>query len=62
MRILPIRSCALRMAILICLVAAIDVTAVALSAKPLFWARIIPGLIPVFTPATFLSLRRGSDS
>jgi hypothetical protein len=50
------------MAILICLVAAIDVTAVALSAKPLFWARIIPGLIPVFTPATFLSLRRGSDS
>jgi hypothetical protein len=48
------------MAILILLVAAIDVAAVALSARPLFWATIIPGLIPVFTPAAIFTLRAQS--
>jgi len=60
MQILPLRSCAIRMAILILLVAAIDVAAVALSARPLFWATIIPGLIPVFTPAAIFTLRAQS--
>jgi len=49
------------MAVLICLVgAAIDAAAVALSARPLFWAAIIPGLIPVFTPAAIFTLRAQS--
>jgi hypothetical protein len=61
MRIRPLRSCAIRMAVLICLVgAAIDAAAVALSARPLFWAAIIPGLIPVFTPAAIFTLRAQS--
>jgi hypothetical protein len=62
MQVLPLRTCAIRMMILITLVAAIDATAVALSAKPLFWAAIVPALIPLFSPLTFLSLRRGSIS
>jgi hypothetical protein len=38
------------MAILICLVAAIDVAASILIAKPQVWCAIIPVLIPIFTP------------
>jgi len=60
MRILPLRCCALRMAVLICLVGAIDAAAVALSARPLFSAAIIRGLIPVFTPAAIFTLRAQS--
>lgn len=62
MQVLPLRTCALRMMILISLVAAIDVVAVSLSPKPIFWAVVIPGLIPIFTPLTFLSRRRGNIS
>jgi hypothetical protein len=67
MRILPLRCCAIRMAVLICLVGAIDclvgaidAAAVALSARPLFSAAIIRGLIPVFTPAAIFTLRAQS--
>jgi hypothetical protein len=52
MRILSTRSCAQRMAVLLCLVVAIDVAAAFLTAKPQLWCAIIPVLIPIFTPAT----------
>jgi hypothetical protein len=57
MRILSTCSCAQRMAILLCLVAAIDVAAVFLTAKPQLWCAIIPVLIPIFTPAAIFSRR-----
>jgi hypothetical protein len=60
MRMLSTRSCALRMAILLCLVCAIDVAAAFLSAKPLLWCALIPVLIPIFTPAAIFSLRAPS--
>jgi hypothetical protein len=62
MRVLPVPVCALRMAILLCLVAAIDVAAVFLTAKPRIWCAVIPALIPIFTPAAIFSLRDGSKS
>jgi hypothetical protein len=55
MQILPVRSCALRMAILLCLVVALDVAAVFLTAKPQLWCAVIPALIPIFTPAAIFS-------
>jgi hypothetical protein len=49
------------MAILICSVAALDVAAVFLTAKPQLWCARIPGLIPLFTPAViFKFTRRGA--
>jgi hypothetical protein len=51
------RSCALRMAILICLVAAIDVAASLLIAKPQVWCALIPILIPIFTPVAIYTRR-----
>jgi hypothetical protein len=57
MRMLSTRSCALRMAILLCLVAAIDVAAAFFAAKPQLWCAVIPALIPLFTPAAIFSLR-----
>ena len=61
MQVLPLRTCAIRMMILISLVAAIDATAVALSAKPLFWAGRSQDL-SLFYSIHFLSRRRGSIS
>ncbi len=57
MQILPLRKCARRMAILICLVVAIDVAAVFLTAMPRLWCGLIPGLIPILTPAVIFSYR-----
>jgi hypothetical protein len=57
MRILPVRRCALRMAILLCSVVAIDGAAALLTAKPQFWCAIIPALIPILTPAAIFSYR-----
>ena len=57
MQTLPFRSAAIRMAILICLVAGIDLAAASLFAKPARWCAAIPGLIPLLTPAAIFSLR-----
>jgi hypothetical protein len=45
------------MAIQIVLVGAIDIAVAFLAAKPLPWCAIIPGLIPIFTPAAIFSFR-----
>ena len=55
MQILPHHSCVRRMAFLLCVVAAIDVAAAFLAAKPLLWCALIPGLIPILTPAVIFS-------
>jgi len=57
MQLRSTRSCALRMAILICLVAAIDVAASLLIAKPQLWCAVIPILIPIFTPVAIYTRR-----
>jgi hypothetical protein len=62
MQILPLRSCVRRMAILICLVCAIDVAAVFLNAKPRLWCAFIPVLIPLLTPAVIFSHRAQPES
>jgi hypothetical protein len=60
MRTLP--TCARSMAILICFVSAIDIAAVFLAAKPQPWCALIPGLIPILTPAVIFSPRIRSNS
>jgi hypothetical protein len=57
MQILPLRSSAIRMAVLILVVAALDVAAACLIAKPLLWCARIPALIPLFTPAVIFTRR-----
>jgi hypothetical protein len=57
MHVLPVRTCALRMAILLCSVVAIDGAAALLTAKPQIWCAVIPALIPILTPAAILSNR-----
>jgi hypothetical protein len=57
MRVLPFRTCAQRMAVLLCVVSALDVAAVFLTAKPQLWCALIPALIPLFTPAVIFSFR-----
>jgi hypothetical protein len=52
---LPLPTCVRRMAILICLVGAIDVAAAYLIPKPLLWCAVIPVLIPLFTPLAIFS-------
>jgi hypothetical protein len=61
-RMLSLPTCARRMAILICLVGAIDVAAVFLTAKPQLWCALIPVLIPLSTPALILPRRVQSES
>jgi hypothetical protein len=48
------------MAILLCVVAAIDLAASLLAAKPQLWCAVIPALIPIFSPAVIFS--RGDRS
>jgi len=43
------------MAILILVVAALDVAAALLIAKPVLWCAVIPALIPLLTPAVIFS-------
>jgi hypothetical protein len=50
------------MAVLICLVCAIDVAAVFLTAKPQLWCALIPVFIPIFTPAVIISRSVQSES
>ncbi len=57
MQVLPFRSAAIRMAILICMVVAIDGAAACLLARPAHWCAVIPALIPLFTPAVIFSFR-----
>ena len=57
MHMLPLHSCAKRMAVLLCLVGAIDVAALFHTAKPQLWCALIPALIPIFTPAVIFSHR-----
>ena len=60
MHMLPLPSCARRMAMLMCSVGAIDVAALFLTAKPQLWCALIPALIPIFTPAVIFSYRAQS--
>jgi hypothetical protein len=62
MELLPVRSCAIRMAILILVVVALDVAAAFLIAKPVLWCARIPALIPLFTPAVIFTRRVPSKS
>ena len=62
MQTLPLPVSLRRMAILICLVGAIDVAAVFLTARPQLWCALIPALIPIFTPAAIFSRRAQSKS
>jgi hypothetical protein len=57
MHVLPVRSCAIRMAILLFAVAALDAAAALLVAKPQLWCARIPALIPLLTPLTIFSNR-----
>jgi hypothetical protein len=57
MRILPLPACARRMAILLCVVGALDVAAAFLTARPQLWCALIPILIPIFTPAAIFTRR-----
>jgi hypothetical protein len=43
------------MAVLLCVVVAIDAAAALFIAKPQVWCLLIPTLIPIFTPAGILS-------
>jgi hypothetical protein len=62
MQVLPLRSAAIRMAILLCVVVLIDGVAALLIAKPARWCAVIPGLIPLFTPLAIFSFRsKASD-
>jgi hypothetical protein len=54
MRILSTRACAIRMAVLLCVVAVLDVAAAFLTAKPQLWCAVIPALIPILTPAVII--------
>jgi hypothetical protein len=56
-RILPVPTCARRMAVLICVVGAIDAAAAFLIAKPQLWCALIPILILIFTPVAIFSRR-----
>jgi len=60
MQIRPFRSAALRMAVVLCFVVALDVAAVFLTAKPQVWCAVIPALIPLLTPAVIFSRRSQS--
>jgi len=62
MQIRPLPSAALSMGILLCLVAAADVAAVFLTARPRLWCALIPALIPLLTPAVIFSRRVHSKS
>lgn len=62
MQALPLPTRLRRMAILICLVAAIDVATAFVIAKPRLWCVLIPVLIPIFTPVAIFSLRTQSKS
>jgi hypothetical protein len=60
MQMLPFRSCAIRMAILILAVVALDAAAALLIAKPVLWCARIPALIPLLTPAAIFTWRAPS--
>jgi len=53
----PGRTAAIRMAILLFSVVALDATVVFFAQRPLFWATSIPGLIPLLTPFVIFSFR-----
>lgn len=56
MQVLPVRTTALRMAILITCVCSLDIAAVFLISKPLLWCAMIPLLVPILTPAVIFPL------
>jgi hypothetical protein len=58
MRVRPVASCAKRMAVLLCVVAALDAAAAWFIAKPVLWCAMIPALIPLLTPAVILAPSR----
>jgi hypothetical protein len=54
----PVRTAAIRMAMLIVVVAALDYVIVFFAQKPLVWAGTIPALIPLLTPAVLFSFAK----
>jgi hypothetical protein len=60
MQMVSTRTAAIRMAILLLAVCAIDIAAALLIAKPRVWCAVIPALIPIFTPAAIFSFRKPS--
>jgi hypothetical protein len=50
------------MAILLCFVAALDIAAALLTARPRLWCGLIPALIPLLTPAVLFSYRPKTKS
>jgi hypothetical protein len=56
MQTVPVRSAAIRMAILLISVCALAVAAVFLAPNPRLWCAIIPALIPLLTPVVLLPL------
>jgi hypothetical protein len=48
----------MRMAILLISVAALDVAAAFLIAKPQIWCAVIPALIPILTPVAILNFKQ----
>ena len=62
MQMVSTRTPAIRMAILLGVVCAIDVAAALLIPKPRVWCAVIPALIPIFTPAVIFSFRRSSKA
>jgi hypothetical protein len=57
MQILPFRSAVKRMAILLCVVVALDAAAALFIARPVLWCATIPALLPVLTPFVIFSRR-----
>jgi hypothetical protein len=55
MQMVSTRTAAIRMAILLCVVVAMDAAAALLIAKPRFWCMVIPILIPIFIPVVLFS-------
>jgi hypothetical protein len=62
MQIRPVPSCAKRMAVLLCVVAAIDAAAALLIPKPQVWCAIIPALLPLFTPLAIYKRSRAVNT
>jgi hypothetical protein len=54
MQTVSARSCALRMAVLLVVVVALDAAAALFIPKPAVWCARIPALIPLLTPAVII--------
>jgi hypothetical protein len=62
MQMVPTRTAAIRMAILLCVVGALDIAAVFLTSHPRLWSALIPALVPMLTPVVIFSRDSGAKS